>query len=401
MAIHAKSLPTLLGVVTALGICSTANAKVEPQPYVTGSGLAVVPTLGLGYRYDDNLGLTDTDTESSGIFVFEPGIALMAERGLNQYSAYYNLKVGEYFDSSIDDYVDHLAGLNAKLDLATRHRLTFDYKFAHQHEGRGSGISEGLGGLLEELLYYRTNDLAAVYSFGAQGAQGRFDLSLGWGDKEYTELEETTQFRNWDELRYGAKLFYRVSSATEAFFEIKRLEREYDVTADGEATRDNDDTFYYVGALWDITGKTSGEAKLGYETKKYDASSREDFDGFSWEVALTYLPVDYSQFTFTTSNAAKDPDQLGDYIEEALYRLEWEHYWLERFSSRAAYAYTDESYTGIDRDDETDRFELSFAYDFRRWLEFRAGWEWQEKSSSVSGIGYDQNVYYFTLTGTL
>lgn len=391
---------SLMGIGLAMTL-PAAKAEVDPIPYVTESGIAIVPMVTLGYKHDDNITLSQSDEESSGIVVLEPGVTVVTERGLSRYSAYYQLKVGEYLDSSIDDYLDHVAGVSAKLDLAVRHRVNLDYRFAYQHEGRGSGISEGIGGALSELLYVRSNDVDAVYSFGSQGAQGRLDFALAWKNKQYTKLEELTRFRNWQELGYGVTFFYRVSSATELLFEIKRKEREYDVLASSGLSRDNDDTFYYLGAQWDVTGKTTGHARIGYEDKRYDSDERENFDGISWQIGLDYVPVAHAKISLETSRAAKDPDQNGDYVDEALYRVTWEHYWLDRFSSRLGYAYRDESYTGVERDDTTDQFSVSVAYDFRRWLELRAGWELADKSSTRSGIGYQQNVFFLTLTGTL
>ncbi|NCO45926.1 MAG: TetR family transcriptional regulator, partial [Vibrio sp.] len=58
---------------------SAAQAKPQPNPIMTESGIAIVPFLNLSTGYNDNLAKASQDLEHSQYSVFEPGIGLAIE----------------------------------------------------------------------------------------------------------------------------------------------------------------------------------------------------------------------------------------------------------------------------------------------------------------------------------
>ncbi|WP_432463939.1 outer membrane beta-barrel protein [Agarivorans sp. QJM3NY_33] len=394
-----RAFMVLMGTLFMLS--HVVNAKLAPQPYMTESGLALVPMLGLGYKYDDNITLAEKDSSSSNILVLDAALKVLAERDLASYELGYKISAAEYFESHVDDYLDHQLAAKAELELALRHRLKLAYRFAHQHEQRGRGLSQGLGSDIQELIYFQSNKLQSVYSYGAPQAYGRVDLQLSWETKQYQNLESLTQYRNWRQLSYGATFFYRVSNATELLLEAKQLARRYRLNASDQASRNNDDSFIYAGAEWDISGKSSGSARIGYEDKGYQSAQREHFSGLSWLLSFNYLPVEYSQFNVFTSKIAKDPDQLGNYIDETIYQTSWQHYWLDRLSTELSYRDTDLAYTGVDRDEQITLAKVAIEYELRRWLKLNVSYQREDKSSSVAGLSYQQNVMFIHFSGTL
>ncbi|WP_169727229.1 outer membrane beta-barrel protein [Aliagarivorans marinus] len=387
-------------IVSLIATSSSALAKLQPQPYITQSGLEVTPFLSLGYRYNDNITQSGEQLEGSDIVSFKPELNIHAERGANRYQAYYRIDVAEYLQSSIDDYVDHRAGVSAQLIPAERHSVNVDYRFRYLHEDRGSGLSEGIGEQLTQLLYVRSNDLGLLYAYGGEQSRGGLEFKLGWGDKVYTRLEQLSRYRNWQERRFASKFLYRAHPAAQLFVQWRLAQRRYQHLAATQESRDNDNHYLFFGVSWEVSGSTSGEIKLGYEDKQFD-SQRKGYNGFSWEASLNYLPRDHSKLTLTTSQTAEDPDQSGDFVEQMLYRVEWQHYWRDRLMSRLSYSYLDQQYSGVERDDQRDRVVLSLSYQLRRWLLISSGWRWEDKQSSRAGIGYTQNQYFLSINGTL
>lgn len=381
-------------------------AAVSPVPYVTGSGIEVTPFIAVSLQHNDNVTFENDSRNkiSSMLLELEPSIMAKAEHGKTTHSAIYTLSSGSYFDSSEDNYLDHRFDIASIWNINIRNRLDLGYELNLSHEARGSGISEGISSTTEgfdEPIEFVTNDVNATYIYGADGAKGRLEGSVGYFDKSYKNFRNTTQFNDYYENLYDAVFYYQVTTATDLLFNVRKEDRRYDKNTPGQTTADSDVMYYYIGAEWDITGKTTGTIKLGMQDKNFKSASREDFDGTSWDIGITWSPKSYSTFSLNTSQSAEDPDQAGDYIEETIYSIDWQHYWRDNFSTRVAFANADEDYTGVSRKDDTDYYGISASYDIRRWISLTAGWDYKDKTSSQTNIGYDQQIWYLTAIFTL
>lgn len=380
-----------------------SQAKIEAQAFVTDSGLAITPYYTVAYKYDDNLALVKEgkEKESSDILMLNGGLKFQAERGLDKYALSYFIKTGTYSNSSDDNYVDHELKLLTHFDISERNRLSFKYLFIDEHESRGSGLTEGRGERITEPARYQRNDVSGRYSYGSLKGQGRIKLDLSFDTKDYTNYKNVTKYSNYERFKYALTYSHKISSASEFFVELSRAEKRFDEYQFISA--DNDDHFIYLGASWEISGKTTGYTKLGYENKQFKDDEREDFSGFSWDMGFNFFLSEYSQLKFKTSSAAKDPEQDGDYLQESKAHLAWEHYWLKRFSSEVFYSYIFDDYVGNaqKREDDTQQLRLTLAYDFSPWLELRTGYKYEDKTSSLAAYGYEQNIYFLHFNGTI
>ncbi|MDO6524318.1 outer membrane beta-barrel protein [Motilimonas sp. 1_MG-2023] len=368
-------------------------AEVTPNPYVTESGIEVLPFVNVELKHDDNVANVGRNEKSSWANVIDPGVMVKMNPGNNEYILLYRLSQGNYFSSHNDDYTDHLLRLSGNWEFNERNRAGLLYNFNATHEERGTGISDGAGNALDEVIRYKTNYANAHYGFGGMDATGRLQFNLGYFDKSYSNFRGITQFRDFDEMRYGGAFYYRVAPKTSLIFELLKNDKRYDAVDTTGISRDSDDHFAYIGTTWDTTATITGVAKVGYQNKDFKTSNRESFDGFSWDVGLTWQAKEYSKFDFATRYKAKDPDQFGDYIEELYYLAAWQHYWLERLSSNVSWSFIQDDYSGSARKDDTDEYQISLNYDLRRWLQIGLGYRVTQKDSTAANIGYDKNVF--------
>ncbi|MCE2595103.1 outer membrane beta-barrel protein [Motilimonas cestriensis] len=378
-------------------VATSAVAQVTPNPYVTESGIEVLPFVNAELKHDDNVTNAASNEQSSWASVIDPGVMVKLNPGNNEYILLYRLSKGSFFSSHNDDYTDHNLRLSGDWEFNDRNRAGLVYDFNATHEARGTGISDGAGNAIDEVIRYKTNYINASYGFGGMQATGRFKFNLGYFDQSYSNYRSITQYRDFDEMRYGGAFYYRVAPKTSLIFELLKNDKRYDTTDTSGVSRDSDDHFAYVGATWDTTATVTGIAKVGYQNKDFKESGRKSFDGFSWDIGLTWQAKEYSKFDIGTRHKAKDPDQLGDYIEESYYRAAWEHYWLERFSSNVSWSYIQDDYTGSARKDDTDEYQIALNYDIRRWLNLGMGYRVTEKDSTAANIGYDKNVFFISV----
>ena len=374
-----------------------AMAEVTPNPYVTESGIEISPFVNGRLQHDDNVVNASSNEKSSWASVIDPGVMVKLNPGNNEYIMLYRLSQGNYFSSHNDDYTDHLLRLSGDWEFNDRNRAGLVYAFNAAHEARGTGISDGQGNAIDEVIRYDTNLINANYGFGGLEATGRLKFNLGYFDQSYNNFRGVTQYRDYDEMRYGGAFYYRVAPKTSLLFELLKNDKRYDILDISGVSRDSDDYFTYMGATWDTTATVTGVAKIGYQNKDFKESGRQSFDGFSWDVGLTWQAKEYSKIDLGTRHKAKDPDQLGDYIEESYYRAAWEHYWLDSVSSTVSWSFINDDYTGSSREDKTDEYLVGLNYDVRRWLNLGLGYRLTDKRSTDSAIGYDKNVFYISL----
>ncbi|GLP96016.1 outer membrane beta-barrel protein [Paraferrimonas sedimenticola] len=393
-----------VALLTALvGASFNVHSAVQPQPYVTDSGVELEPWLKVTGIHDDNLLRSQTNKLStSGTFI-EPGVKVRLNPGSAQFNLGYRLNRGDYYQSKVDNFTDHFGDVGLQWEITRRNRLSLVYDFSKRHEGRGYGFSEGRGELFDKPLTYDRNNAEAIYGFGGVDAAGRLELSVRYRDKKYTNFEEVTQFQNLKEMRYRGTFFYQMAPKTDLLFEIIRNDSRYDVQRPDFLSRDNDDYFGYVGAsMTSDSAQVVGDIRLGYQNKRFKQGNRDKFNDFSWDVGLTWNLKTYSRIELSTSQRAKNPNQeTGNYVKQTLGRVAWRHAWVERFSSTLEYYHANDDYNGIVRNDKLNQYGVSFEYDMRRWLSFAVGYVHGDKTSNAEGIGFKQNRYTLSVHVTL
>ncbi|GLS84601.1 outer membrane beta-barrel protein [Paraferrimonas haliotis] len=382
---------------------SSARADVQPQPYVFENGLELNPYVKASLFNDNNVIRSQTDTISSFGSHIEPGVELVGNPGNSQFEVGYRLVQGNYYDSNDDNFTDHFLNGVFNWNLATRHRLNFYYNFDKMHEGRGYGFSEGRGELFDEVVKIDRQTGEVVYSFGGENATGRIDVGFRHRDKRYTNFRDATQFQDLTETRYLATFFYRIAAKTSLLIEGVKVDNRYKVTRDQTFSRDNDDYFAFVGAeMSSDSAKLTGKVRLGYQNKRFKEGRDDSFHDFSWDVNIGYLLKAYSKLTLETSQRAKNPSQeTGDYVKASLIRLNWKHFWLDRFATIAEYHYGKDAYSGIVRDDTIKEYTVGLEYDVQRWMNVGLSYTDTNKSSNAAGIGFDQSIIAVTFHVTL
>ncbi len=386
----------------------------EPLSYTTESGIEIFPHIGAKYLSDDNIARTSSNEVQERVETLELNTGVSFEMETNRYLGQhiYSLAAGDSSDGR-NDYFDHHFVSKNKFELNSRHRLDVQYIFNLEHEARGTGLtaSDALSNELDELLEYAFHDLGFNYIYGSQGAKGRIEAGANYRDKSYQNYREISatqgsKFNDFAAVTGHGEFYLRLSPVTHWLVGSRILLKDYDhqrpATANGDdQNKGSDSYFYYTGFSWSVSGKTEGIARFGYQQKKFDASGKEDFQGFSWNVGLNWLPQEQSSFDFKTSQAAIDPDQQGDYNLQTLFSLKFKHNWNSRLSSTLSTAYTMDDYSNGLRDEELLALGVDGTYQFRRWLGLTAFYKYEDNDSTNSSYQYSQNVFGVSLHATL
>lgn len=397
---------TLWAGLTMLAGCVCAQQFDESASIAFG-GFDVTPSVDVSLRYDDNVTYAATDKIDSWSRIIAPQLSMVSSLGSSQVSIGYRIVNEEFFSSKADNYTDHFFVAGVDLDLSARHRIKAGIKFEDGHDERGSVFSIGASDNLTTPDKYKQSQFNVLYSYGAFNADGRLNLNLNIRELDYDIGLDFYRARNRKLSTIGGTFFYRVGATTDLTFDLDFTEVDYKLALDTNNVLDSTNSSALVGIEWEATAKTSGFAKVGYQTKDFDSSLREDFSGVDWAAGVLWEPVDYASIELSTRADTDETNGDGNFIRGRTHSVEWRHEWLERVRSSATISWNNSRYEGqlINgteiRADDYLGFNASVYYQFRRWLNFEFGYSFSERDSNRDRINYDKNQFIINALITL
>ena len=401
MRMHTKTLAPIFALLS-VGVAAPAAANLKPGSFITKDGAEITPTLQTGISSNNNFFSTPENEESRTIWTITPNIKAAIEDGPDSYNLDLGTSSSLHNKESVDNFTQVNIGVGVHKEFTSQHRLDVNGKADWLYEPRGSGLTEGLGDAVNELVKYQQKNITARYEYGAQSSKAQVALNTGFYSKKYQNFRAVSQFRDYDKSLVGITGYYNTQAATRTFLEVKQENYRYDFLASSGISRDSDDVKVLLGMEWEATALTSGSFKLGYQNKDFSANERESFSGLSWEAGVNWQPLSYSTVQLTTSRSAKDPLVQGDYIKESFYGINWTHSWSDYLSSLVGVTYIDEQYTGdIGRKDKTKSARLGLNYIASRFGMVSTYVDFIDKNSTQNAIEFDRVVVGVNFTFAL
>lgn len=397
----------LLGIGGLLAMVAYADTpQGYDQKFLKEAGamelgpLRLYPALQTSVGYDDNIFESANNVESSRVTRAIPELSAVLGYDLSMLQVGYQADNMQYAASSADNFTDQLFFLRGHAESGFRHRLNLDIKNNRSHEARGTGLSEGFDPVVNASLTspdaFTDNTANLGYEFGARTAPGNLRFALSYLDHQYDNHRERTAFSDRTEAGAGATFLWRVFPRTSLAFEARTRRISYADTQPGQSSLDSRERDLLVGAEWEVTGKTSGAARIGNKAKNFDASERSDGSNLAWEVSAKWSPRTYSHFELALDRSPKETNGAGDFIDTRTYSLRWQHQWLDRVETRAAISRDDQSYQNTSRSQQTQSVQFGVGYEMYRWLTWRVTGEWRDRSSNINQLEFTRNRYGLT-----
>jgi polysaccharide biosynthesis protein VpsM len=398
------TLALLSGVVAAqqssdaAGI-PTPRSSTQPQAGGVPMGpMTVYPSVIYELKRDDNIflqapgsGLVRADT----INVLKPAARAEGKYGAHAYAFGLGFDSGRYNNSSADNYDDNNAFVSLDLNPDTRVRVKLDANHLDAHDPRGSTNDA----VTTNPNRYRQEALRGIFGFGAQGAQGRFELEAASLLKHYTNNRSTTYVNDRDEGALGGTFFWRVAPRTSLLAQVRQNNINY---VDSASLLTGTNRNYLVGVTWEATAATTGIVKLGQVQRKFDKPDYQDFSEFGWEAQVQWTPLSYSKWDFLTSRLPRETSgNYGSFVWSSNYAAKWTHAWTSQVSTAANASYVTDEYQGLVRTDHISTLGLRGTYQMRRWLSFGADYSWQRRDSDLDTADYKRNIFLLFVNATL
>ena len=381
---------------------SDDGAGIPTPPGAVRMGpLAVYPEVRYELMRNDNVllqapnsGLVRSDT----IQVLSPKVRAEAKQGANTFGAGIGGVFGRYSDLSGDNYNNNNAFASVDLNPDTRVRLRLRADHVDAHDPRGSTNDP----LTPKPNRYRQQTLGGIFGYGAEGAQGRFELDLGtMGKRYYNNAVSGVQGNNRDDNIVGGTFYWRVAPKTSLLAQVRRTGIDF---KDDTTTLDSTQMQYFAGVTWEATAATTGIVKVGTVKKDFKDGTRSDVSTPSWDAQIQWTPLTYSKWDFILSrNWRETTPGFGDTVLATSSTVRWTHNWTSQFSTLATGSYGADDYKGLAaaRNDKLPSLGLRGTYQMRRWLDLGADYSWSRRDSNIDSADYRKNVFMLFVNATL
>jgi len=337
----------------------------------------------------DNNVLRNKAEKDDTYFLFTPEISFLANMGKHQFSAKYEGSYSAYSDLDELNYTDHDLGLVAKLDHTTKVNTEFSFSFIDAIEEPGSNNSVALVNNFNKTEFTKA---AAKLFYGTYSSTGQLLFEANHQKREYTNNAQ--QFRDVNINKLSATFFYRIAPKTRILFQASSADFEYQKTTlltDQSST----ERFYLTGITWELTAKTSGTFKIGYQDKNFDQNLYADIDGLSYSLDMTWKPSTHTTFTIEANRQTKESarQSTAGFINKS-YGVLAEHEFTARTKLKARIGLDDAEYTN--RTDSRTNIMLSVSHSLLTWLDVSLDYKSMNRDSNEPLFDFDSQSFGLT-----
>lgn len=382
-----------IAVFGALLALTSSAAEFEPAPVQAG-GFEVTPSVRLSLGRDSNVGLTNGAQTSTNLTMLEPRLEVALPTHGHVYGAKYDGRMARYSGSRTDNFNDHNFDVFADNVWSSRFRTLVNVDYIKGHDARNALLFRN-----KELFHATGFNVMGHY--GAEGAQGQFELSVGQVAKRYdTNNSGATHLYNNNRTDLIGTFFYRVAPATQMFVEARNSKFAYVVPLAGR-NLDSTEQGYMLGVKWEATAKTTGNLKIGTVKKTFNLGQLPSGNSATWDASVQWMPKTYSKVDFKLQQKANEFGGVGSFIVSNDANVEWVHDWTSYITSTLSFGDGADKFQASTRTDKRQTYGARLTYGFRSWL--RAGLEYQHtrRTSNVPAVGYTKAVTMVTLEGSL
>lgn len=350
--------------------------------------------FGMRFEHNNNVLQQATNEISSFMTVLTPQFTIKRQKRANIYNLTLKPEIGRYFSSSTDNYEDLQLSAMADWQLSRLAGFILRGQYQKEHDDRGSTDRPDI----DKPFQWHETSVNGLFNYGRSRAKLRIETELGYIIKRY----ETLSVEDKNQTSIAARFFYRLVPKTRLFLEASHTITDYQLAT---STQDSDQSNYSIGATWYATQNTTGKAKLGYLTKDFSSSERNNFSGISWEATVQWIPISRSVIDISTRRYPSDATGVGDYLLTRNFSVTWKHRWKRRFSTTLGIQLVNTDFGGntslIIRSDDANNLNFSINYDLRKWLSIEMGGHFTERDSTQDFNDFDRMRWLLVLKASL
>lgn len=362
------------------------------------------PVLSVSGTYDDNIHLVSKDRESGWIASVAPSVRVV----MPVRSFYLNLEGGldfvTYLEIDQDNHTDGFVGGAVGAEFPGG----LSFKLSDRQEYRYLVGSQEYGVVLDE----------NAQTTGEDYALNTLDAKVGYAIRDAVRLEfsgvrtvanySISKRRERTESTVQGDLFWKFRPTLSGILEGSYTMYEYETNT----AQDNNAAQAAVGLSWDLTAKSTGVAKVGYQWKRYDdpdsAYGTEDASYLTTSVGLKHYFTPRTLLNVDVSRASQESDfpenpyfvrntvdlMVMQRITAKVFGRVGLRYGIEDYPNSASFdnPFTTEAdfQSGV-RKDTSIAWSAAVGFNMTRWLTLEAEYGGGHRESNFDTFDYDVN----------
>jgi polysaccharide biosynthesis protein VpsM len=374
--------------------------------------LAIYPSVSVTATQDDNVcrteteecfidenenGFIDPDEVKAGrdfIMIYSPGLLLVLPIRDHELQAEYRGVFARHSDLESEDYEDHTARGSLAFHFPRGLSIRAEESWIDGHDQRGTAQNV-------DLDFFKKNTATASVQFPLGS---RFGLRIDYTNFFVDFEEDRNDFRNRTDNTVGGAVFFQVGPKTSMLAEYSNTAVVFDEDADPSSglNRDSDVQRILGGISYEITAKSKGTVKTGFEQKKFDEDAREDFSGGVISIELDHELTPRTEIHAEAERGSRESNlESEDYYVITGGGVHVVHSFTGKLAGVAGASLGRERYpdkSGVEgRTDDTRRFRLGLDYWIQKWLNTEVRYEHASRSSNNSKLDFKDNLYSASL----
>jgi hypothetical protein len=344
----------------------------RPRPEYDALGIPLdsfllFPRLDVVTGYNDNIYAVQTGAQGDGFVQLQPSLNLKSQWSQQELDFNIHSSINRYFDHTSEDTNDYGAGVNGRLDVLASTKVTGSASYDLETEAREAEsatrdtISPVQFGLWQ-------SQLAATHQFN------RLQISLSgvWDQFNYqdglyqngsipglvvtgpNDLIVDEHFRNVQDFGETLRADYAISPDTALFVSGNLNQHLYPDQPPAVMYNFNSHGYEVLGGVnFQITSLVSGEVGAGYFVADFPHVGDQNLGSFAINGSVQWFPSELTTVSVKVDRLVEDSDIefSAGYVTTGG-SVEVDHELRYNVILTGLFAYNNDSYQGIDRDDE-------------------------------------------------
>ncbi|MBL0709554.1 MAG: outer membrane beta-barrel protein [Colwellia sp.] len=345
-------------------------------------------------EHDDNV-LRKMKPISDSSLKIAPEVQYLTHIGKHIFALDYQGEYSAYKDNNKLNYDDHDITLFAHLEHSLK--ISSEFKLSYKNEIEEPGTNNSTSLFIQEFNQTDKKQASAKLFYGTKQSIGQLVFGLDHLESRYTNNSQG--YRDLDRNKLTSTFFFRIAPKTRLLLQASIANYDY-IKRNNALDQSSQETFYLTGVEWDITAKTSGTFKLGYQGKDFDKNAYSDITGLSYMLDMTWKPNTYSKIKIGASRLTQESSQLfaGAFVTTS-YSIDAEHEITARTKLKAAYTYDNDDIVTIrNRTDKLHNIKLGINHSLLTWLNISFDYRYIERTSDFNIYEFKTNIINFSLT---
>jgi hypothetical protein len=347
-------------------------------------------------EHDDNV-LRKIVPVSDSSLQISPELTYLTHMGKHFFALDYQGNYSAFKKDTKLNYNNHNIALLAKLDHSLK--ISSTLKLSYQDEIEEPGTNNSITSLFTEFNQTKNKKAAANIYYGTKKSIGQLSLNLQHTKQRYTN--NLQDYRDLNRNKATGTFFYRIAQKTRLLFQVSLRDYDY-INKSKYQNQSSQETFYLAGVEWDITAKTSGTFKLGYQGKDFDENLYQNIDALSYLLDMTWKPNTYSKVKIAASRKTQESSQIltGAFITND-FAINAEHKITARTKLKAAYSFANNDIISLrDRTDKNHNITFGIDHSLLTWLSISLDYNFIQRKSDNAIYEHKANIIALSLTTT-